>query len=74
MIAARVSIRRASVRLRRDRHGKEVAVKYMMLINLGPAARDWKSLPEEDQKAIAAGWKLINDTPGVTPGAGLQPP
>ncbi len=49
-------------------------MKYMMLINLGPAARDWKSLPEADQKAIAAGWKLINDTPGVTPGAGLQPP
>lgn len=49
-------------------------MKYMMLINLGPAARDWRSLPEDEQKAIAAGWQLINETPGVTPGVGLQPP
>jgi hypothetical protein len=46
----------------------------MLLINLGPAARDWKSMPEDDQNSIVAGWKAINETPGVTPGTGLQPP
>jgi hypothetical protein len=49
-------------------------MKYMMLVNLGPAARDWQSLGEEEQKAIAAGWELITKTPGVTPGIRLQPP
>jgi hypothetical protein len=49
-------------------------MKYMMLINLGPQARDWKSLSEEEQKQIAAGWQALNQTPGVTPGIGLAPP
>jgi hypothetical protein len=49
-------------------------VKFMLLINLGPKARDYKSLTEDEQKAIAAGYKAINETPGVTPGEGLAPP
>lgn len=49
-------------------------MRYMLLINLGPKARDFKSFTEDEQKAIAAGWQAINDTPGVTPGNGLQPP
>lgn len=49
-------------------------MKYMLLINLGPKARDWKNLPPEEQKEIAAGYKMLNETPGVTPGIGLQPP
>jgi hypothetical protein len=49
-------------------------MKYVMLINLGPQARDWKNLPEEDQKKIASGWQALNQTPGVTPGIGLAPP
>jgi hypothetical protein len=49
-------------------------MKYMMLINLGPRARDWQSLPPEQQKAIAAGYQALNETPGVTPGTQLQPP
>jgi hypothetical protein len=49
-------------------------MKYLLLINLGPRAREWRSMSEEDQKAIAAGWQMINETPGVTPGIGLQPP
>jgi hypothetical protein len=49
-------------------------VKYMMLINLGPKARDWQSLPEDEQKAIVAGWQALNATPGVTPGNQLQSP
>ncbi len=49
-------------------------MKYMLLINLGPRARDWKSLPEEEQSQIAAGWGAVNRTPGITPGNQLQPP
>ena len=49
-------------------------MKYMMLINLGPEARNWKSLPQEEQKAIAAGYQAINRTPGVTPGIQLGAP
>jgi len=49
-------------------------MKYMMLINLGPRARDWQSLPKEEQRAIAAGYQALNQTPGVTPGIRLQPP
>ncbi len=49
-------------------------MKYMMLINLGPAARDWQSLPKEDQTKVAQAWQQFNTTPGVTPGNQLQPP
>ncbi len=49
-------------------------MKFMLLINLGPKARDYKNLTEEEQEAIAAGYKAINETPGVTPGEGLAPP
>jgi len=49
-------------------------VKYMMLINLGPQARAWQNLPQDDQKRIVDGWQALNQTPGVTPGNQLQPP
>ena len=49
-------------------------MKYMLLINLGPEARAWRNLPEAEQRKVAAGWQAINETPGVTPGNGLQPP
>jgi hypothetical protein len=49
-------------------------MRYMMLINLGPKAREFQSLPQDEQKAVNAGWKAINETPGVTPGNQLQPP
>ncbi len=49
-------------------------MKYMMLINLGPKARDWQTLPEDEQQKIVAGWGTINQTAGVTPGNQLQPP
>jgi hypothetical protein len=50
-------------------------MKYVLLINLGPRGRDFKNLPPEEQKSIAAGYKAINETPGVTPSAvQLQPP
>ena len=49
-------------------------MKFMLLINLGSRARDRKSLTEDEQKAMAAGYQAINQTPGVTPGNRLQPP
>jgi hypothetical protein len=49
-------------------------MKFLMLINHGPDAPDWDSLSQEEQKALVAGWKAINDTPGVTPGLQMQPP
>jgi hypothetical protein len=49
-------------------------MKFMLLINLGSKARNYKSLTEDEQKAIAAGYQAINETPGVTPGNQLQPP
>jgi hypothetical protein len=49
-------------------------MKYMMLINLGPEARDYQSMTPDQQQAVAAGWQAINETPGVTPGTQLQPP
>ena len=49
-------------------------MKYMMLINLGPEARDWQSLPEDERNAVIAGWKALNGTPGLTPGNQLQAP
>ena len=42
-------------------------MKYAMLINLGPQGRDWRNLPEEQQKEIVAGYQALNQTPGVTP-------
>jgi hypothetical protein len=49
-------------------------MKYMMLINLGPKVRDFKSLTEAEQKALAEGFQALNETPGVTPGTRLAPP
>ncbi|MGH2886613.1 MAG: YciI family protein, partial [Solirubrobacteraceae bacterium] len=53
---------------------EEEAMKYMMLINLGPKARDWQSLTDEERSALQAGFQALNQTPGVTPGIGLAPP
>jgi hypothetical protein len=49
-------------------------MKYMMLINLGPQARDWTALSPEEQQEIAQAWGRVNAVPGVTPGLQLQPP
>ena len=45
-------------------------MKYMMLINLGPKARDWRSLTEEERGALQTGFEALNQTPGI----GLAPP
>jgi hypothetical protein len=50
-------------------------MKYVMFINLGTDARDWRNLSQEDQQRIGAGYQAVNETPGVTPaGVQMQPP
>jgi hypothetical protein len=53
-------------------------MKYMLLIHQGdtptPRSDDWERLSEDEQKAIYADYQAINETPGVSPGAWMQPP
>ncbi|RZQ61952.1 YciI family protein [Amycolatopsis suaedae] len=50
-------------------------MKYMLLIHHGHSADDtsvWDALSEEEQQAVYADYYAINQTPGVTPGEGLD--
>jgi hypothetical protein len=54
-------------------------MKYMLLIHQGdtPTPRDpeaWTRLSEEEQQAVYADYKAVSETPGVTPGLGLDEP
>jgi hypothetical protein len=54
------------------------ALTYMLMIRQGttPTPLDpeaWATLSPAEQQEIYAAYKAINDTPGVTPGVGLQP-
>jgi hypothetical protein len=54
-------------------------MKYMLLIQQGdtPTPQDpeeWARLSEDEQKAVFADYQAVNETPGVTPGAWMQPP
>jgi hypothetical protein len=53
-------------------------MKYLLLIHQGdtptPGSDAWERLPEDEQKAVYAAYQGVNQTPGVTPGAWLQPP
>src|SRR5919205_3152068 len=54
-------------------------MKYLLLIHQGdsPTPRDpeaWARLSEDEQKAVFADYQAINQTPGVTPGLGLDAP
>jgi hypothetical protein len=54
-------------------------MKYMLLIQQGdtPTPQDpeaWARLSEDEQKAVFADYQAVNATPGVTPGAWMQPP
>ena len=53
-------------------------MKYMLLIHQGstplPGTDAWKRLSEEEKGAVFGAYKGINETPGVSPGLGLQPP
>jgi hypothetical protein len=54
-------------------------MKYMLLIHQvdAPTPRSpeaWATLSEDEQKAVFADYQAINETPGVTPGFGLDAP
>jgi hypothetical protein len=54
-------------------------MKYMLLIHQGdtPTPRDaeaWGRLSDDERKAVYADYQAINQTPGVTPGQGLDAP
>ena len=54
-------------------------MKYVLLIHQGdsptPLDQDaWATLSPDEQKQVYADYQAINQTPGVTPGTGLQPP
>ena len=54
-------------------------MKYLLLIHQGdsPTPRSpeaWATLSEDEQKAVYADYQAINQTPGVTPGLGLDAP
>ena len=54
-------------------------MRYILLIHQGTAPtprspEDWSTLSEEEQRAVYADYQAVNETPGVTPGQGLQPP
>lgn len=53
-------------------------MKYMLLIHQGstptPPSEAWDNLSADEQGAIAAAYKTVSTTPGVTPGSQLQAP
>ena len=53
-------------------------MKYMLLIYHGttplPGTDDWNALSREEQGEIYAAYKALNETPGVTPGNGMESP
>jgi hypothetical protein len=53
-------------------------MKYMMLIHHGttptPGSDAWDGLSQEEQGEVYAGYKAINETPGLTPGLRMQGP
>ena len=54
-------------------------MKYMLMIHQGttPTPLDpeaWATLSADEQQEIYAAYKTVNETPGVVPGNGLQPP
>jgi hypothetical protein len=54
-------------------------MKYLLLIHQGdaptPASPEaWATLSQDEQKAVYADYQAINQTPGVTPGLGLDTP
>ena len=54
-------------------------MKYMMLIHQGTSPTplqpdEWATLPADEQQRVHADYREVNETPGVTPGLGLQLP
>jgi hypothetical protein len=58
---------------------EEEAMKFMLLIHQGttPTPRspdEWARLSEDEQNAVYAAYRAVNETPGVTPGLQLADP
>jgi len=53
-------------------------MKYMLLIHQGttplPGTEAWDRLSQEEQGAVYAAYKAVNETPGFTPGEQMQSP
>jgi hypothetical protein len=53
-------------------------MKYMLLIHQGstplPGSDAWEALSDEEKGSVYAGYKAVNETPGLTPGEQMQPP
>jgi hypothetical protein len=54
-------------------------MKYVLLIQQGDAPTPydpeaWAQLSKDEQRAVYADYKAINETPGVSPGLQMQPP
>jgi hypothetical protein len=53
-------------------------MKYMLLIHQGttplPGTEEWDQLSQEEQGAVYAAYKALNETPGVTPGEQMSGP
>ena len=53
-------------------------MKYMLMIYQGstplPGTPEWDALSPEQQGAIYAGYKEVNETPGMTPGQQMRAP
>src|ERR1700710_465004 len=53
-------------------------MKYMLLIHQGstplPGSPEWDALPEDEQGAVYAAYKTLNETAGFTSGVQMQPP
>jgi hypothetical protein len=47
-------------------------MNYLLLIHNGPL--EWDSLSEDEQKRVYADYHAVSTTPGVTPGAWMEPP
>jgi hypothetical protein len=61
-----------------DQLEQEDAMKYMLLIHQGstptPPSEEWDALSDEQRGAIYGAYKVLNETPGVTPGVRMQAP
>jgi hypothetical protein len=57
---------------------KEDAMKYILLIHHGttptPGTGAWDELSDAEKGAVYAAYKALNETPGVTPGIGMESP
>jgi len=47
-------------------------MKYMLLIHRW--ALEWDEIGEDEQKRVAADYQAVSATPGVAPGAWMEPP